>query len=64
MTSTETYKYDPLSRLVSAKGLWGTITYTYDPAGNRKSMILGSSKTYYTYGWNDELAVAGSSQVY
>ncbi len=60
---TENYSYDKQDRLLAATGPWGTISYTYDSAGNRLSMVVGSTTTTYHYGSYDELtsSVMGSA---
>jgi RHS repeat-associated protein len=46
---TYTYTYDNLNRLNSSTGPWGTIDYSFDPAGNRVKMTQGSTTVNYTY---------------
>ena len=58
---TEIYGYDYLNRLTSSNGPWGSITYTYDPVGNRLTMVQGGSKTSYTYNNVNELTKAGKT---
>ena len=41
--------YDPLNRLVSATGAYGTIGYTYDKVGNRLTRTVDSQTDTYTY---------------
>jgi RHS repeat-associated protein len=60
-----TYGYDNLNRLASVKyPLGNTVAYTYDPMGNRMSMVtkLGkmSSTTNYNYDAGDQVLSAGS----
>ena len=45
--STETYSYDWLDRLVSIQGSSGSVSYSYDPAGNR------TTQNDLTYTYND-----------
>jgi len=47
-----TLGYDPLNRLTSATGPWGTGTIGYDATGNITRQLLGSSSLYYTYDTN------------
>ena len=48
-TKSKTLIYDPLNRLVSATGPWGTLGWTYDANGNRLSQTNGE---HYTYNYN------------
>ncbi len=52
------YAYDTLNRLiqVSYPGSGGTVTYTYDPDGNRLSMVNPSARDYYAYDARDRVA--------
>ena len=43
---SKTYTYDPLDRLASALGPWGTLAWTYDTNGNRLSQTNGEHYTY------------------
>jgi RHS repeat-associated protein len=66
ITLVTTYGYDQLNRLNKVTyPLANTVTYTYDPMGNRLSMVtkLGkvSSTTNYNYDAADELLSAGST---
>ncbi|HXQ92906.1 MAG TPA: hypothetical protein VN739_07845, partial [Nitrososphaerales archaeon] len=58
---TYTYTYDNLNRLNSSTGPWGTIKYTYDPAGNRVKLVQGSATTTYTYNAYNRLNTATTS---
>jgi RHS repeat-associated protein len=49
--SLETFQYDWLDRLVEAQGDYGSLSYSYDPVGNR----LSSSDLTYTYNIMNEL---------
>ncbi|UCH20978.1 MAG: RHS repeat protein [Deltaproteobacteria bacterium] len=45
------FSYDALNRLITAKGVYGTIDYTYDKVGNRLTRAVNGrteSLTYYT----------------
>lgn len=47
--ANQTFVPDPLDRLESATGPWGTLQWQYDAAGNRLSEVSGSTTTSYTY---------------
>jgi RHS repeat-associated protein len=49
--STEVFGYDWLNRLVSAQGDYGSLSYSYDPVGNRISL----NDLVYTYNTVNEL---------
>jgi RHS repeat-associated protein len=49
--STETFQYDWLNRLTSAEGDYGSLSYVYDPVGNR----LSQNSVTYTYNAMNEL---------
>ncbi|MBU7045882.1 MAG: hypothetical protein HXS54_05545, partial [Theionarchaea archaeon] len=49
--STETFQYDWLDRLTGAEGDYGSLLYSYDPAGNR----LSQNGLVYTYSTMNEL---------
>jgi RHS repeat-associated protein len=49
--SVETFQYDWLDRLIAAQGDYGTLVYSYDPAGNR----LSHNGLTYTYNVVNEL---------
>jgi RHS repeat-associated protein len=54
--ATTTYTYDNDDRLTGESGPNGTITYTYDPVGNRLTKTVGTTSptvTRYTYNAND-----------
>jgi len=48
----KTYGYDPLDRLTSAQGPWGSLAYSYDKVGNRKTEIHNAVTTDYGYKLN------------
>jgi RHS repeat-associated protein len=54
---SESFGYDPLDRLTSASGPWGTTTYSYDAAGNmvQKTNSSSSTTTMDSYNSMDEL---------
>ncbi|HEV2225437.1 MAG TPA: RHS repeat-associated core domain-containing protein, partial [Nitrososphaerales archaeon] len=58
--NTEAYHYDWLNRLNYSSGPWTTITYAFDPVGNRVKMVQGTTTTY-TYGPFNRLSSAGST---
>ncbi|MBU7021523.1 MAG: hypothetical protein HXS41_10740, partial [Theionarchaea archaeon] len=60
MQSQETYQYDWLDRLVSVEGTSGSVTYSYDPVGNR---LLQSDLTY-IYNTMNELISIGDGTAY
>ena len=49
--SVETFSYDWLDRLVSAQGDYGSLSYSYDPVGNR----LSQNGLFYSYNIMNEL---------
>ncbi len=51
LQSVETFEYDWLNRLVSAEGDYGSLSYSYDPVGNRLSL----NDLTYTYNSMNEL---------
>lgn len=58
------FTYDDANRLLSethAVPSPVTRTYTYDPAGNRTSLVTGGNTTNYTYSNAEEMTAAGSS---
>lgn len=58
---TESYGYDDLGRLTSVTYPGGpTVSYSYDPAGNRLTETEGGSTTNYTYDAAGQLASVGS----
>jgi RHS repeat-associated protein len=46
--NTQTFRYDSLNRLKSASGAYGSYSWTYDTAGNRRTETpgVGSASTY------------------
>ena len=48
-SNNRTLGYDPINRLTSAQGSWGTGTIAYDGDGDIASQTLGSSTVSYTY---------------
>jgi YD repeat-containing protein len=47
--ASQAFVPDPLDRLTSASGPWGTLTWSYDNAGNRLSETASGVLTSYTY---------------
>jgi hypothetical protein len=39
---TESYAYSATNRLAQGTGIWGTLTWGYDPVGNRASEALAA----------------------
>ncbi len=58
-TSSLSFGYDSLDRLTSAANGFGTLSFDYDPVGNRVQQILNGETTQYTYLPYDKLAAAG-----
>jgi len=56
-SKTKTYVYDKLYRLTQATmgTVPGTISYTYDPVGNRETETTGAGATNYAYGAGNKL---------
>ena len=52
--------YDPLNRLTSASGPWGSGTLAYNGTGNLLSQTFGSSTLSYSYSSNRLSSVSGS----
>ncbi len=52
---TTGYVYDGLDRLVSETNASGTISYTFDPGGNRLTKSVGAVVTNYSYDAADQL---------
>jgi RHS repeat-associated protein len=48
-TRSQSFGYDALSRLTNANGIYGTIDYTYDRAGNRTGRSHGTENDTYHY---------------
>ncbi len=44
-----TMAYDGLDRLLSASGVWGSMSFAYSPLGNRTSKTLNGATTTYSY---------------
>lgn len=61
-STTTTYAYDRLSRLLTAAAPEGSYAYAYDLAGNRTSKSFSGS-TGYTYDRADRMLTAGAASV-
>jgi YD repeat-containing protein len=57
-SSSRTYAYDPLDRLVNATGPWGSLAWTYDSNGNR---YASRQRECFTYDANRLTSVTGRS---
>ncbi|RJR19142.1 MAG: hypothetical protein C4581_05430 [Nitrospiraceae bacterium] len=60
--NNKTYSYDYLSRMIMVNGPWGTITYAYDPAGNRTYETSNSGNTIYRYAANTNRLVSAEGE--
>ncbi|MBI5639953.1 MAG: RHS domain-containing protein [Nitrospirae bacterium] len=60
---TKTYAYDALDRLTGAIGPWGTLNYTYDGVGNRKTETTATGTTSYTYTANKLMSSSGDKNL-
>ena len=58
-TTTESFGYDALDRLISASNGYGTVSFSCDAVGNRMQQIINGETTAYTYLPYDRLATAG-----
>jgi len=61
--NNESYTYDALNRVASAKGPWGLMTYAYDGAGNLVSLTTNDATTAYGYGSYNRLTSVGSASL-
>jgi len=61
MSADFTGGYDPLDRLVKAIGPWGTVEFTYDAVGNRRSKVQNGTTTTYTYPANGRNLLGATS---
>ncbi|MDD2273238.1 MAG: DUF6531 domain-containing protein [Desulfuromonadaceae bacterium] len=61
-TKTKSYGYDPLDRLTNAIGPWGSLVYSYDGVGNRKTENHNEITTNYGYKVNSNQLVSASGQ--
>ena len=57
-TKSKSYGYDPLDRLSSAQGPWGSLAYTYDGVGNRLKES-NEEETLYSYQANRLMSTTG-----
>jgi len=62
---TQFFAYDSLYRLMTASGIYGTISYTYDHVGNRLTKTSeGTTDTYgYMPGTNKLLEISGANPI-
>jgi RHS repeat-associated protein len=58
-TTSEFYSYDALDQVLSASNGYGSISFSYDAAGNRVQKILNGTLEQYTYLLYDRLETAG-----
>jgi len=61
MDKNQTFTYDSLNRLLTATGIYGPISYTYDKAGNRLTKTMDDQTETYNYitGTNKLLEITG-----
>jgi YD repeat-containing protein len=55
--------YDNVDRLVTASGLWGAMSFTYSPVGNRLTKTVGATTSTYAYGANNRLTGVTGGEV-
>jgi YD repeat-containing protein len=55
--------YDNVDRLVTASGLWGAMSFTYSPVGNRLTKTVGATTSTYAYGVNNRLTGVTGGEV-
>ena len=62
-SENQSFGYDPLNRLLTATGVYGPISYTYDKVGNRLTRAdNGQTETYsYITGTNKLLEITGTN---
>ncbi|MGC1121932.1 MAG: RHS repeat-associated core domain-containing protein, partial [Candidatus Methanofastidiosia archaeon] len=58
-TTSEFFNYDALDQLTSASNGYGSVSFSYDVAGNRIQKLLNGNLEMYTYLSHDKLATAG-----
>ena len=61
--ANQTFVPDPLDRLETATGPWGTLQWSYDAAGNRLSELAGGTTTTYTYNTTNQRLTSTSGGV-
>lgn len=49
LNRSQSFSYDPLGRLTEARGIYGSLGYTYDGAGNRLTETFQNGLDTYTY---------------
>jgi RHS repeat-associated protein len=57
---TRTMTYDNVDRLLTASGIWGSMSFAYDAVGNRTSKTTASGTTTYSYASNRVTAATGA----
>ena len=64
-TKNKTYSYDALNRLTGTTGPWGSLSWTYDPIGNRLTQKDNDGTDVYSYKPNSNrlAGVTGTSPV-
>jgi RHS repeat-associated protein len=58
-SKNRSYTYDNLYRLILATGQWGSLTYAYNPVGNRTYETTNTGNTSYTYNANKLVSASG-----
>ncbi|HEY6871846.1 MAG TPA: RHS repeat-associated core domain-containing protein [Geobacteraceae bacterium] len=63
-TKNKSYSYDALDRLTGGTGPWGTVSWTYDPVGNRLTQADNTGTSTYVYqpGSNRLATISGAIQ--
>lgn len=61
--NSQSFNYDDLGRLVAAQGAYGSLSYTYDKVGNRRTLTTDElTRTYnYSEGTNQLLTMSGDN---
>ena len=64
-TKNKSFGYDVLDRLTSATGPWGTLSWMYDPVGNRQAQVENGGTSIYSYqaGTNKLTSVSGAQSL-
>jgi RHS repeat-associated protein len=60
--TNKSYTYDNLYRLTLANGQWGSLTYAYNPVGNRTYETTSTGNTSYTYTANTNKLASASGE--
>jgi RHS repeat-associated protein len=61
-SASQSLGYDPLNRLISATGKYGSVSFTYDKVGNRLTRTVNSVIEAYTYAPDSNLLISVESQ--